>query len=351
MSERSFSNELYRRSKKLVASSLIGSMATASALVGTPPISYQYRAPWSQVTNTGMLGENPPCPEDTDYAIYNVHGIGNNMVGVYASNATELIVDELKIENQLNDDTICYIGASFGTDYDIDKNADALYEKISDNQLKRVIVFAHSLGLITSVDMLNRLREKHPDDRTEFALVAFSSPGDADDVQPSQKVANTLFSKVNPNFLPIWPITYATILSQGDKWPLDQQVIHDTGVATSNTPPRLIVAESLRLLFGIDELRQGLQDIPVTLVTDRNDKVVDSERSVNTIQRRLGRKVTVLSMTHSSVRMGNHAALWWWENKDDYKVPVKTALTTSNNSLDVLHAPTIDDSMYPGRLR
>lgn len=333
---------------KLVSSSLAQVVLSNQALLGVPALRFEYHEPTAKVTNIAQTDGR--CPPDSPFAVVNAPGLGNNMIGEYASINTELIM-----RNKKNGEKICYIGFNPGTNLDTEKNTDVIHETIEHNGIHRVIIFAHSFGLVMMMDVLARYKEKYPLDQTEFAVVAFSSPGDADDLQPIPKYTNDTIAQLPPRLVPIRLMTYATMLSQGDTWQHPDKLWVNGDEAAKNTPATLVVPETVRLIWGLNEAPASLDNVPISLVTDPRDMVVDSQKSRETIARRLGRQINVVEMNHThdpTARMGYHADLWWFPNIEDFEEVVPDVIKSSNEQLDRLaYAKQLAAAAIQGRFR
>ena len=261
------------------------------------------------------------CPPGTTIGAFNVNGFGDNMIGVYSARQEQGFLPEQK--------DVCFAGLIFGTDLDAPGNASALHEYIDKNKLKKVIIFAFSFGGMATIDMLNEYHRQHPESDVDFSVVFVSAPADYDDLQDDQKSAVQAFSVGALDAGSVKLITYLSIVQQGDKNPISQQVTDDTNVAAANTPPRLIWEESLRILLGMSK---SDMDVAAFAVFDYNDKVVKMPQAIQTIVDRSGLSfIQIVPMEHTDHRMNNHAAAWWPANNDDYRGPFTTVIEASRN--------------------
>ena len=159
-----------RKAVALGAAALALSMLCVSDTAPKPG----YVAPSGTIVNVDGV-----CPPNSPMAIVNMPGIGNEKIGEYAAGQEQNILGDGR--------GICYAGFSYGSEYDIPRNAAVLHDMIEKNGLKHVDVFAHSFGGIATIDMLNEYHRQHPESEVEFAIVFFSSPAELDDLWPDRR--------------------------------------------------------------------------------------------------------------------------------------------------------------------
>lgn len=259
------------------------------------------------------------CPPGTTIGAFNVNGFGNNMIGVYSARQEQRFLPEQK--------DICFAGLVFGTDLDAPGNASVLHNYIEKNGLKKVIIFAFSLGGIATIDMLNEYHKQHPDSSVDFSVVFVSAPAEYNDLWDDQKSAVRAFSVGSLDTESVKLITYLSIVGQGDKNPISKQVTEDTNTAAANTPPRLLWEEALRILLGMSK---SDMNVAAFGVYDNNDRVVKMPQAIQSTIDRSGLSfLQIISMQHTDHRMNNHAAAWWPANNDDYRGPFTTVIEAS----------------------
>lgn len=288
-----------------LATSVTLMVAPCTADTSTPE---QYTPPYLAYTDKNTT----QCKPGTALGGLNVNGVGNNKISLYSAQQEEKIMPEQK--------DVCFAALIYGTDYDVPGNTSVLHEFVEKNKLDKVIIFAFSFGGMATIDMLNEYHRQYPESTTQFAIVYISAPGEFNDLQPDQKTAVRALSLTPLDAASMKWLTYFSIVGQGDKNPLGEDVTNDTEVAASDTPARLLWGQMIRLLFGMAE-----SDMKVTtsMVYDPNDKVVVMQRAINTIVERSGLSFfQVVPMTHTDHRMNNHAAAWWQANNNDYRGPL-----------------------------
>lgn len=293
----------WKRARHIVA---MGTVVTAFALpcVADTELKPSYEAPRGKIVNVGEQ-----CPDDSPLAFLNIGGLGNKEIGIYAAEQEQKIIGDKQ--------GICYAGFSYGSEYDTPKNAVILHEMIEKNGWNNVVIFAHSFGGIATIDMLNEYHRQHPESQVEFSIVYFSSPAEVDDLWPDRQFSVDALSIVPLTQDIVQVMTYLSIVGQGDKGLFDPQVLHDTKDAADDTPAGLLGMEAIRMAFGMSE---SDMKVPMTLVIDLNDKVVNTARTVDSIPRRTGQPLEkVIYMSHKDPRMQSHAAMWWGPNNEDYR--------------------------------
>lgn len=335
------------KTEKLQRLTLSGIVAINQWMPAIPVERYPDVPPYSVVTNDGA--ERALCPEESSFAILQFPGIGNTMVGVHASHQTEKIVEGDEATKEAMGD-VCYMGFVYGSEYNVQRNTDELHELIAKNNLRRVVIFAHSFGGMAVVDILNEYHRRWPDDTTEFALVLFSSPAEIDDLQLFSRISTEMLSRTQLGKGLVYSMTLGSILGQGDKSIIDGQVWQDSGVAASRTPPHTLQDQIKKLVDeGMNKLHEDL-DIPVLVVFDTFDKIVNAERAIPSTERRIGRKIIFIAMHHTDHRMDNHAALWWDDNLRDYVPPVTISLEMTKEQLDKKAVARLAELATQGRV-
>jgi hypothetical protein len=335
---RSWSNErrtLWQKAKVGIGLAMAGTVFNYTC-VADSVVRSNYQAPWTKTVN-----QNGECPKDSKLAIINDSGLGNTLNGLYSAEQTKIILGD--------DNETCYIGFSYGTEYNAQKNAAVLADTIEKYNLKRVILFANSFGGIADVDMLNEYAKQHPDSTTDFSIVFISSPSSVDDLQPIQRTLTTSIQSVPMTDDFIQAYTFFTIIYKENK--LDKQVLSDTNIASNDTPATLVNDQANRLVEGIGSLPPGM-NVKLFYIGDKNDTVVNIIRAINTIKRATGQEIQVVYMVHSDHRQGNHSALWRPENNDDYRGPLEIVQKDSVAYFDKLEiARRMARSSIGGRMR
>ncbi|MEO5949112.1 MAG: hypothetical protein ABIP74_01790 [Candidatus Saccharimonas sp.] len=304
---------LWRRSRRKLALGTAALFMT-SGCVGDTVQHPGYEAPSAQVINYGGV-----CPDDSTMTLYNIPGIGNNKIGVYAAHQEQVMFGDTH--------NLCYVGFSQGSENNVDANVEVLKHTIDTQHQERIMIVAQSYGLIVAVKTLNAFFQKYPASRVDFTLTIISSPGEIGDLWPSRQASVNALSMVPLTQDIVQLMTYITIVGQGDKNPIGADVLHDTNVAADNTPATLLVQQVFDLYRGVDELDRP---IPMLGIDDMQDMVVNTVRAVQTIERRTGQPFTdVIYMTHGDHRMENHASLWWSANNNDYEGPLEHVLNES----------------------
>lgn len=289
-----------RRSVAVGAAAMVLSTLCVSDTVVKPG----YEPPRGQIVNV-----DEKCPDNSQLTFLNVGGLGNKEIGIYAAEQEQNIIGDKH--------GICYAGFSYGSEYDTSKNAAVLHEMIEKNSWENVVVFAHSFGGIATIDMLNEYHRLYPYSQVEFSIAFFSSPAELDDLWPDRQFSVETLSIVPLTQDIVKVMTYLSIVGQGDKGLFDPQVLHDTNEAAKDTPAGLIGMEAVRIMF---KMSRSDMKVPMTLVIDLNDEVVNTAKTIESIPRRTGQPLDqVIYMTHKDPRMESHAAMWWGPNNEDYR--------------------------------
>lgn len=298
------------------ALSIMGLPCTGSA---TPPD--EYESPSLQYADPYATG----CAPGTTIGGFNIAGIGNNKISLHSVRQEEAMLHE-------EEKDICFAALIFGDGYDRAGNASVFHDYVEKNKLDKVIIFAFSFGGMAAIDMLNEYNRQYPNSAIQIALVYISSPGEFDDLQPEQQDMVKVLSLAPLDKTGIRWLTYFSIVGQGDKNPLSEQVTEDTTVASGDTPPRLLWEQSLRILLGISK---SDMNVTTSIIYDPNDKVVNMPRAINSIVERTGLAFfQIVPMTHTDHRMENHAAVWWPANNNDYKEPLLRVIEANKREFD-----------------
>lgn len=313
---------------KIVEATLLVGQQIGTPMLAINPERYPYQAPYVIVTN-GQNRENHErsCPENSPFVVLNAPGVGDVMMGVYASNQIEEIMAD-----EPGGKEVCYLGFVYGSEYDVEKNTDALREFILKEKPKRVIIFATSFGGIAMIDVLNEYHRRYPEDETEFALVMMSTPGEADDLQIFSRMSAEALSRTPIGKGLVYTWTLGSVMQHPGNNVLNGQTWIDSGTAAANTPPHTVEGETRDLIEnGMDKL---LVDIPVYLITDLQDEVVNGPRSVETIRRRLGQDVIVWCISHPDDEFQKHGTLWVVKYRQYYAPTIKKILGEINVKLN-----------------
>lgn len=319
--------------KKALHKATVDAVVATQVLMGMPP-SLASKDPFVTV-----LSQTGHCAETATYGLLQVPGLGNNQISSYAAiNTRTIMKDEPGAEEA------CHAWFSYGGELNKYKNADVLYEYLQQNHLKRIIIFAHSFGLIATVDMINQMKQDHPDIEVDIAIVAFSSPTSAEDAQLMQNIVSKMLAGglgLIPSQLQepvIQMLTALTTFAQGDKVP-DAHTMEDIRKNATNTPPLLLIQESARLQEGLSELEDQDNKVPVTIIFAMDDGVVNAEQAIPNIPKRLGKAVLalqVIAVTYSDKRMQDHANLWWLDNMKANVDPVRKAIEFSTEQFEAM---------------
>lgn len=279
---------------------------TCTADVATPS---DYGAPWTQIINKDGV-----CPEGSTFGIVNYQGLGNTLNGIYSAKQAAEIMQPTQeeilqdIKDNIQREDICFMGSSYGTHYDVPKNAAELHDTIEKNHLDHMMIFAHSFSGIAAIDTLNEYHKQHPDSTVKFTLVFFSSPAEIDDLQPLQqtmtKTMNVL--PVTDDFIQAY--TFFSIMYKEQK--VDNDVLDNTNIASNDTPATLVDDEVERFQTGMGRLPEGM-DVDMYYVGDKHDGVVNVPRAIETIERRTGQKLKGVYLTKDiDPNFENHSCLW-----------------------------------------
>ena len=308
--------------RKIAHNARIGSLITALILPCTADVSTPqlYSPPSLQYADEYATS----CPTGTTIGALNMSGVGNNMIGTYSARQEANFLSDQK--------DICFAGLVYGTDLDNFGNVNVFHNFIEKNNLKRVIIFAFSFGGIATIDMLNEYQKQYPNSGVDIAVVFVSSPAEFDDLQPAQQSATKALSIAPLDTASVKTITYLSIVKNGDKDLLSEKVNHDADVAASNTPPRLLWEEMLRLIIGMSK---SDMDIATFAVYDVNDEIINMRQAVESVPKHSGvQYLKIVPMTHSDHLMNNHAAAWWIANNKDYRKPFLTVIDASRKEFE-----------------
>lgn len=311
-----------RLGRRLVGATALAALATCPSAQAIPEATSQYQPP-----SINIVHDHNECPDDTQFGVLNVPGVGLSTVGEHAAAVSRDILDD--------DFDECSAGLVYGSEYNSYENTKQLAKFIDDNQIDTVLIYAHSFGGIAAVDMVSKYYDKYPDDDTKFAIAFFSSP-DGSDSLPFFSRAMTQFHgnfPVNDSWIHVE--TYLSTAAQKNTVFFDEQTALAVVENAQNTPSSLVYTQSRRLLQGMGQLPEN-KDIPLYFIGDERDSVVDTVRAPEAIEQKTGKSIQeVIYMTYSDLLMSAHAGLWWRDYVEDNRRPV---VTVTRLSLDALGA-------------
>ncbi len=307
--------QVVRTSVELGRSALKGALSmVTSATIGMAPVT---AIPFPNVsTNENLRAasiavledgkELPTCPEGSPLAILQIAGVGMTTVSDYAASVTEKILGA-----QFDECNAALRNGEVG--YTATYYAELLHEFIEANQLKDVIIFAHSFGGITAVDILNIYFRLYPDSKVDFAIIFFSSPAGPQDLRAISWLGAEFHKHTPPSKILVKGETYGGMVSQGGINPFSEQTRIDANNNAAATPPILTKEQTTRLMEGMYELTPEAR-VHIKLfefVGDEKDSVIRNEQAPWSIEEASGKPIDkIRHVNYQDNTMSHHAGLW-----------------------------------------
>lgn len=246
------------------------------------------------------------CPPKSKAAILQIAGVGMTITSDLAAKQTEKILG-----NRYN--AVCEAALRNGEEgYTPTYYAELLHEFVEANDLDYVVIFAHSFGGITAVDIINIYSRLYPESSTQFCVTFFSAPSGPEDLQVVSWLGAE-FHKPRPlDKKIIYVETYLGIISQGVNI-FSLQPFIDAANNAAVTPPILTQQQSKRVLEGMSELTPEARDRIKSFgyIGDKNDSIVKNEQAPYNIAKTSGRPMnSVEHIEYTDSTMSNHAGLW-----------------------------------------
>ncbi len=288
----------------MVTSTTIGMVPVAAIPFPDMPTNENLKAASIAILKDGK--ELPTCPKESQLAILQIAGVGMTTVSDYAASITEKILGA-----QFDECNAALRNGEVG--YTATYYAELLDEFIQANQLKDVVIFAHSFGGITAVDILNIYSRLYPDSEANFAIIFFSSPAGPQDLRALSWLGAEFHKRTPPSKAIVKGETYGGMVSQGDIDPFSEQTSIDANNNASATPPILTKEQTTRLIEGMSELSpEAAKRIRLfESVGDEKDSIIKNEQAPWSIEKASGRMIDkVRHVNYPDNTMSHHAGLW-----------------------------------------
>ena len=273
-----------------------------------------------------ILHDDNVCPPDAETALINASGVGMNTVSEYAGKTSKEILGDER--------PICFASLYYGNTHDPEGNLAAFSKFKDDHGFSSFILFGHSYGGISLVNMLNDYKQNNPEDNTKYTVALFATPGGEESLPLHIKLGAMVQSKIPISEEAMYFLTFMSILSQRNEDLSYHQHVQYALENSAATPPRLVQGQSTELLtHGMQPINPGI-DATFIYVADKNDGIVDTNRAPEDIERRLGKLMSkVIMISHDDDRLDSHAALWWAKYIGNYTPAVKEIVDLAEQEL------------------
>jgi hypothetical protein len=289
----------------------------------TTAITSPYVAP-----NISVIHDNGKCPDDTQFGMLHVNGVGQNDISKSSASVAEQILGDTFDE--------CQAALDFGDGYDPYLNAVALDLFIQQQHLDDVDIVALSFGGIATIDMLNKYNELRPNSTVKFSITFISSPSGMVDIQPLSRTSAAILAMIPLGRGAIYAITWTGVVSQGGNDPFNPKVESDIAANADATPAKLLQQQMQRIQNGMSHLSKGVNVTSMYYIYDRSDNTVMTDVAKDNIQSMTGKKIDeAIEVHHKDNKLGSHADNWWLPYKDVYRDALMASVRRSLDSMGI----------------
>lgn len=314
------------------------SAMVASATIGMAPVAAipfpNLERENLQVASIAVINDGhvqKKCPPNSQVSILDIAGVGMTITSDLAAKQTEKILG-----TRYN--AVCEAALRNGEEgYTPTYYAELLHEFVEANDLNYVVIFAHSFGGITAVDIVNIYSRLYPASNTQFAVTFFSAPSGPEDLQVGSWLGAELHKPRPLDKKIIFVETYLGIISQGIN-PISVQPIIDAANNAAATPPILTQQQSKRVLDGMSKLTpEACERIKsFGYIGDKNDSIVKNEQAPYNIAKASGRPMNSIEhIEYTDSTMSNHAGLWAEKYIEVHRYAVASEVVNAFDALGI----------------